>query len=1490
MDNSPSISPAAPIDIQVEKADDQIQSENLELDLAQALGLETLDETADEEFGIPRPIEGMRLSEILTEDDPPDLEDNGLQGKLELLISADSQSLSSYDSLSATAKQQQQQNRKKPRQSGQGSLGAASGIVLHHGTLRSVSNQLMSAKQRADAGLPTCITVGIYIAVGTAHGSVFLFDTKQALQWCLDASDLSPMVGAVSALDFSYDMRKLLVGYARGHLTLWDTRTGKRLMHIADAHPPGSAVLHVRYTLASNLAVFSDSSGSVYRLAFGRQLTRRTVDSACLFSGSRGEICTLAPLSLPPKLMEHPIAGASLLAMASFTKLFLVRLLPELAVVNVEPLPGKPGTLPQICWQVGCCGDSSASSASRAASSAGLPNPFLVFGRDDVIKIARVSQENSPSLSPTSCGIRVQTIRQLSLSNLGLSSLLSLHFLHSSTAVVCDQRERLCVVDVDAGRVLETESLNPVQLVYNTAAFKALATGSNVSQALAYAADSACYHSVRAFEGQLVIIGATTLHIYRLRNWEERLMVLKQRRLWPELFKLAGDLYAGRAPAVIGLSRKADQRRLAVQPRVRALLEEYLAEALQSQGEQFAVPIDEAQQAADLSLTACHRTEQLDWLFSDLLPRTFPLGPARFAFLESLRPFLVNSGVRQPPSSLVTELINHLVQTDASPDCIEELLLHLDVTSFNTNDILKFSWQRGLYDAIVYVHTVAMGDPVTPLKQLLDELKRRQSDSLTNEFDASFQQLGGKCLVHLSACLAGQPYFAASDLPSNASSNAQLNVFALLVNKCAKTGRFDNLEALCRFSIGDLLNFLALAFQENFFAGDSGLARKQELLDDLIATVADGRGFSPGQVGALFSFLVKLLVQPHSAGLQFPARVFDQVLEYLCNKPERPTSDTSEQQAAVIALLNSGRLSASATNSDRLLTLATEAGFHRVRSHLYLERREFAPVIECMLLDEQRAPAVFDYVAELTTGQQLPEGQRSAVRDTCWRMLGRLVATDASKTVLLVTQHLGERLSNAARRLADQPSLCYSLLGAYFSMLRQEDRETAAVAAAAAAATASATVPISLASSAFALPRDDEDSLTETYLRLMASEAPARLVDALQSGLRFNPKALIKHLDPNSQAEAQAICYELANQPDRALDVLLNRLDAAWNSSSASTSADDRNSAVLDWLGKCADTCSRAAARLQQDDSKPADAAAAEQLWFQLLDRVLQRARRVHVDGNVDEADKDQELVRLACRNLVARMTAGSGVSLPSVLRRLLSDPAYTADRVGELLDLLVHLLDSCRYESTLLATCAGLVGRDANLRLLEACQSARRAAVANGDAGGCCCANCGLRLDEASFGSSGGSNGGVLLFRGCGHACHSRCVPRGGSVSVSPGSIQCPSCTPLGANLHYRRNSPGATAASTSSAAEAAFSSSSSSVAPAAAAASSEDSAIATSRYFRLAQQLRTPDRSEFFESLRLLNNSAGRSGLGRQQQQKTDRVFSAVPLRLSPATPAWL
>uniref|UniRef100_A0A1I8J1H8 RING-type domain-containing protein n=1 Tax=Macrostomum lignano TaxID=282301 RepID=A0A1I8J1H8_9PLAT len=1275
------------------------------------------------------------------------LEDNGLQGKLELLISADSQSLSSYDSLSATAKQQQQQNRKKPH-------------------------------------------------------------TKQALQWCLDASDLSPMVGAVSALDFSYDMRKLLVGYARGHLTLWDTRTGKRLMHIADAHPPGSAVLHVRYTLASNLAVFSDSSGSVYRLAFGRQLTRRTVDSACLFSGSRGEICTLAPLSLPPKLMEHPIAGASLLAMASFTKLFLVRLLPELAVVNVEPLPGKPGTLPQICWQVGCCGDSSASSASRAASSAGLPNPFLVFGRDDVIKIARVSQENSPSLSPTSCGIRVQTIRQLSLSNLGLSSLLSLHFLHSSTAVVCDQRERLCVVDVDAGRVLETESLNPVQLVYNTAAFKALATGSNVSQALAYAADSACYHSVRAFEGQLVIIGATTLHIYRLRNWEERLMVLKQRRLWPELFKLAGDLYAGRAPAVIGLSRKADQRRLAVQPRVRALLEEYLAEALQSQGEQFAVPIDEAQQAADLSLTACHRTEQLDWLFN--------------------------------------------------------------VTSFNTNDILKFSWQRGLYDAIVYVHTVAMGDPVTPLKQLLDELKRRQSDSLTNEFDASFQQLGGKCLVHLSACLAGQPYFAASDLPSNASSNAQLNVFALLVNKCAKTGRFDNLEALCRFSIGDLLNFLALAFQENFFAGDSGLARKQELLDDLIATVADGRGFSPGQVGALFSFLVKLLVQPHSAGLQFPARVFDQVLEYLCNKPERPTSDTSEQQAAVIALLNSGRLSASATNSDRLLTLATEAGFHRVRSHLYLERREFAPVIECMLLDEQRAPAVFDYVAELTTGQQLPE--------------------DASKTVLLVTQHLGERLSNAARRLADQPSLCYSLLGAYFSMLRQEDRETAAVAAAAAAATASATVPISLASSAFALPRDDEDSLTETYLRLMASEAPARLVDALQSGLRFNPKALIKHLDPNSQAEAQAICYELANQPDRALDVLLNRLDAAWNSSSASTSADDRNSAVLDWLGKCADTCSRAAARLQQDDSKPADAAAAEQLWFQLLDRVLQRARRVHVDGNVDEADKDQELVRLACRNLVARMTAGSGVSLPSVLRRLLSDPAYTADRVGELLDLLVHLLDSCRYESTLLATCAGLVGRDANLRLLEACQSARRAAVANGDAGGCCCANCGLRLDEASFGSSGGSNGGVLLFRGCGHACHSRCVPRGGSVSGSPGSIQCPSCTPLGANLHYRRNSPGATAASTSSAAEAASSSSSSSVAPAAAAASSEDSAIATSCYFRLAQQLRTPDRSEFFESIRLLNNSTSRSGLGRQQQQQTDRVSSAVPLRLSPATPAWL
>lgn len=50
----------------------------------------------------------------------------------------------------------------------------------------------------------------------------------------------------VSALCFNYDATRLLVGYARGHILMYDVKNGKLLRTMTDVHAPGTAVLHVK--------------------------------------------------------------------------------------------------------------------------------------------------------------------------------------------------------------------------------------------------------------------------------------------------------------------------------------------------------------------------------------------------------------------------------------------------------------------------------------------------------------------------------------------------------------------------------------------------------------------------------------------------------------------------------------------------------------------------------------------------------------------------------------------------------------------------------------------------------------------------------------------------------------------------------------------------------------------------------------------------------------------------------------------------------------------------------------------------------------------------------------------------------------------------------------------------------------------------------------------------------------------------------------------
>lgn len=102
-------------------------------------------------------------------------------------------------------------------------------------------------------------------------------------------------------------------------------------------------IFTIQFTDVPTLAVLCDSGGSVFELAFKRTLgIRGGVDTRCLFSGSRGEVCALEPLLCPTGLQSNIVHGlhsawesSVIIAMATLSKVsvYLTRKLNRVFII-----------------------------------------------------------------------------------------------------------------------------------------------------------------------------------------------------------------------------------------------------------------------------------------------------------------------------------------------------------------------------------------------------------------------------------------------------------------------------------------------------------------------------------------------------------------------------------------------------------------------------------------------------------------------------------------------------------------------------------------------------------------------------------------------------------------------------------------------------------------------------------------------------------------------------------------------------------------------------------------------------------------------------------------------------------------------------------------------------------------------------------------------------------------------------------------------------
>ncbi|XP_069107470.1 vacuolar protein sorting-associated protein 8 homolog isoform X1 [Argopecten irradians] len=1259
----------------------------------------------DAEFDLPS-VENPTLESILNEPDDQesvlDEDEVSMPSSLQLFReSGDTSSLSSQDSMLSDRPRKREKKRKGIHYSIHGS-------VLKPSKLKSISAQLLSAADRVDAGMPTAMAVSALIAVGTSHGLVLIFYPKQVLKWCLGSTAVGSQYGSVSAISFNRDCTRLLSGFAKGQITMWDLTNGKLLRTITDAHPPGTAVLHIKFTDSLVLAVCSDSGGSVFELEFKRLIGVRTCESKCLFSGSRGEVCAIEPLHMNLTIKDHPMQDVMVIAMATMSKVLLVTIRPQLKVFFTHQLKGDPATLPLLAWQFVII---------QVSESDRVIDPVLAFARDSTIHFYQVICNNGQDIRCS--GLQKITVQY---------KILGIHWLNTRTLVVMDTTEKMHVIDVRSEEEIEVLDVSEVQMVYNTSFFKSLATGGNVSQALAFAGERACYQTLVSHGGQLFLLGTKTVHVYALRNWRDRIDVLVKQNRYQDALVLALSFYESKAKGVVGLVGSHRKKQEMVSHLMLDLLFEFvdLSMTMLCPEQGKIEELEEHYQGiVPICVDYCLHLNKTDILFGRIFERFSADMIAHGVFLECLEPYILADKLTSIPPTVMKDFVDSY-EGKGMLENVEACIVHLEITSLDIHQVVSLCWGHGLYDAILYVYNRGMNDYTTPLEDLLSTL--RAAVDTGKQLSDNQIKLGNKLLVYISCCLAGRAY-PLGDIAEELVTGVKESVYQCVT--CLHTKQFSDdepayphLRTLLQFDTREFLNVLALAFEESEFNTEEGVQKRQRMVDVLLQVMVESVGFTPTQVGILFTFLARQMAR-HENTIVVNRVLFDQVLEFLSNPSDE--SRHEERQQALMELLHAGGLLQ--IDEERLLYLAENAKFYRVCELLYEKQHKYGKILSCYLRDYSRKYHSFNYINSIINSERFTELEKEDVRQEAMAHLQELVAIDCKQAAQVVITALSSNLSAVVKELNTNPAVLFEFLQGVMSYrdsmgsaIHQERQVVV------------------------------EPHIFELYIDLMAQYRPNDVYSYIKLNEGYRLEQTLEICRKHKLSNATAYLLEKAGDIQGAFGIMLENLQTKLkNVTDVLLGATVQKDAKVLFSEVQLEVV--VIVQLCQRNSGNMDEAQRELLWFPLLEAMMSPQRKLK-----DVEDKELlEEFKEPTQHVLTSMS--EYIQLPAILQKIMQDPAYSTGKFGEVKDLILGMLEKYNYEKTLRKTCKNLLNHDIHVHLRSLTSVAAKGFVTKGD-------NC--NLCNKPFTSQSDTDS-IIVFR-CGHGYHLGCLRSVGSVHLLDG------------------------------------------------------------------------------------------------------------------------
>ncbi|XP_063851088.1 vacuolar protein sorting-associated protein 8 homolog isoform X1 [Scylla paramamosain] len=1275
------------------KTDDNSLLKQLELQL---------EELDDEEFQLPPVGELPTLESILKEEEPGSVSEDDL----DLAHTTPPQPKSSFsteggDTLSVHSRGSSE-SRSRTSSSERHSAGGGRcrretqsrthGSILRHVILKGVASQLVSAHDRVGAGLPTTMAVGLVICIGTSHGLILVFEPTQALKCCLGSTQHGEQFGAVSALALNPDCTRLLAGFAKGQICLFDLTSSKLLQTISDAHTPFTAVLHLKWTDYPGVAVISDSGGSVFELSVKRTMGLNSNESRCIFSGSRGEVCTIEPL-LMSQFRATPSVETVILAMATISKVIVVSLRPQLKVLFSHPLKASPATLPLLAWQF---------VVIQMSDGTRVIDPVLAFGRERSIYFYQVTHGSQEEL-------QFVALQKMSLPYV----VQGLAWLNTRTLALMDARERLHVVDVKTQEELERLDLAPLGLVYASPQFKAIATGGNVSKAMALAGERACYHSMVSCGSQVLLLGTKSFQVVTVRSWVDRLDHLVRTGHTQEALQLALDIYQDKAQAIVGLKHRKEKRQQLVQDKINELLSQYLDSALDSVPERgnLTALTQHYTQLVPLCVRVAVGAGLRDVLFGRIWETFSEDAISKGIFLEALEPYILNDQLAEISPSISQCLLSHQ-EASGRLQAAEACIVHLSVPSLDLHQAMTLCWAHGLYDAIFYIYTRGMGDFVTPLEELVTELRGALDGG--QPLQDGQVTLGNKILVYVSCCLAGRAY-PHGEISPEQLKQVKHEIFKSLTCLHSKNAQptepsFPLLRTLLRFDTREFLNVLALAFEEEEFTSELGMQQRQRVVDILIQVMVNDKEFGPPQLGSLFTFIARQMSKQQDA-IAINRQLFDQVLCHLTSSDTESYRD--ERQTALLELLQGGGMAH--YDPEYLLKRAREAEFYRVCEYVYEERGELEKIVECYLEDKMRRHQVFTYIRTVLSSSQFTDLHAQKIQEQFVKHIKTLLEIDNSRvaSLLLTVTQLSPLLPSITDQLRGDTDSLFSLLHALFTYRWTH------------------TSPGGRGVDPSDGPLTSE--LQEEYIDLMCTVQPTQVYAYLKGAEGYRLEQTLEICKKHKQQESTAFLLERAGDVKGAFDILLAILKARVDDLLVKVKSEEKD--ITNTLGhvqaqvvKLVRVCQLGSAQLEESSRR--------ELWFPLLDVLL--ATQPTLASHQHAAHEMRQMVGHVVNSMMTH------ISLPAILERVMQDPGYCDGNFAQIKHLLKGMVERYVYEETLYATVVRILAGEQLCYLTQQHTQARSPLVVHSPS----CTLCHSAYHPSSR----------AIVHSCGHSYHTHC------------------------------------------------------------------------------------------------------------------------------------